>query len=150
MEEKPELSKQETTFSYKSGPSTEFLTVWTPTEVFLTPNLTCTGISDLSLEAGWCQWENLVLFHFHKFFRIRDGAVCWACHRRERVIISDLRNKLVARLRIKKKKKKSLLTRRRAVKGRKKVRQTQCLLLLKAPIYLEGLEFCSPGHMQYE
>lgn len=30
----PELSKQETTSSYKSGPSTAFVTVWTPTEVF--------------------------------------------------------------------------------------------------------------------
>lgn len=56
------------------------------------------------IEAGWCQWENLVLFHFLKFFRFRDGAVCWACHHREGVIISDLRNKLVVRLRIKKKK----------------------------------------------
>ena len=39
---------------------------------FFTRNLTCTGFPDLSLGAGWGQWESLELFLFHKFFRIRE------------------------------------------------------------------------------
>lgn len=51
--------------------STVRLTVGTPTRGFLTPDFTCASPSDLSLGAGWCQREKLVVFHFHEFFRIQ-------------------------------------------------------------------------------